>query len=65
MGHCPSLPDRSRRHTAGTEFADPGLVASSGGFIYPGGSTFLFKNPALSKSLDLAANITYLTPTVN
>ena len=65
VGHCPAfLTDPGGIRQALNSQAQ-GLVASSGGFIYPGGSTLLFKNPALSKSLDLAANITYLTPTVN
>jgi len=32
------------------------------GFIFPGGASFLFKNPAFSNSDDLVANITYMTP---
>jgi hypothetical protein len=45
----------------------PALVASINSakhFVFPGGSTFVFKNAQFSDSDDLAANITYLAPSV-
>lgn len=38
-------------------------LSSTSHFIFPGGRTFAFKNPTFSNSRDLAANITYLSPT--
>lgn len=38
-------------------------LGSTSHFIFPGGRTFAFKNPTLTASRDLAANITYLSPT--
>jgi hypothetical protein len=37
-------------------------VNSSNQFIFPGGGTFLFKNPTFTDTLDLTANITYQSP---
>jgi hypothetical protein len=37
-------------------------IKTANNFVFPGGATFLFKNPGLTNTDDLAANITYMTP---
>jgi hypothetical protein len=37
-------------------------VNTANDFVFPGGNTFLFKNPQFSDTDELAVNITYLTP---
>lgn len=39
----------------------PGLLKNTGNFIFPGGKTFVFKNPQFSKHADLVSEITYLS----
>lgn len=38
------------------------LLASANHFVFPGGNTFAFADPAFSDSLDLTADLTYLMP---
>ncbi len=40
----------------------PGVVLANS-FVFPGGATFLFKNPTVATLGDLATNITYKSPT--
>lgn len=37
-------------------------LRSANHFVFPGGRSFVFKNPQFSDALDLASNITYLAP---